>query len=120
MADQMAWRCDYCLTASFPTYDEASHHELTCPARLNAPNVIEDDRVPPPAPSRTAAVDSRDPFQAALARALQAPVVQQAVRQAAANSASEWACDVCNEYKSYDYDEVARHEVTCRGGLTVS
>ena len=42
MADDVArrgytWGCDYC-SAPFPTFEAASHHESTCPARSHAPN----------------------------------------------------------------------------------
>ncbi|KAL3800103.1 hypothetical protein ACHAWO_012319 [Cyclotella atomus] len=109
------WRCDYCLIASFPTYEQASQHEATCPARLNgngrhrpaglAPhvNVIEDDA--PVTMSETTALD----VASTVARSV-------ALSKAKKESGTMWECDACKEYKSTDYDEVAAHEERCGGG----
>lgn len=116
---QMQWRCDYCLVASFPTFEAASQHELTCPARLaqvdrggggarppgvsSHVNVIE-DRSRSPSPANPSPTNGSQP-------GTNVTIKNQEVAEE--RPATVWECDICNEYKSHNYEDVVLHEKTC-------
>ena len=106
----LEWYCDYCLTASFPSYRSASRHELTCPARFasNAhtnvsPHVKRNDRSPPPAAASL--VQKEVNVQPSIAAAPSA---------GDARPLRLWKCGVCLMYLD-NPDQVAKHEKTCLG-----
>eukprot|EP00956_Cyclotella_meneghiniana_P045631 scaffold377712_cov76-Cyclotella_meneghiniana.AAC.1 len=110
----MQWRCDYCLVASFPTFEAASQHELTCPARLAQIDRGGGAARPPGVSSHVNVIEdrSRSPSPANESQ----PATSDTVKDSEVveeRPATLWECDICNEYKSHNYQDVVMHEKTC-------